>query len=47
LEAFIWREVVIENEENLCGLFLILEQSEAISGKAKCDITAIREVSVG
>jgi hypothetical protein len=47
LEVFVWREVIIENEENLCSLFPILEWSKAIGGKAECNITVIREVSVG
>jgi hypothetical protein len=47
LEAFVWREVVIENKEDPCGRLPVLEQSKAIGGKAKCNIVAIREVSVG
>ena len=47
MEAFVWREVVIENEENPRGLFLVFEQREAVGGKAKCDIAVIREISMG
>jgi hypothetical protein len=46
LEVFVQREVVIENKEDPHGLFLVFEQSEAVSGKAKCNIAVIREVSV-
>ena len=41
LEALVWREIIIENEENPRGMLLLLEWSEAIGGKAKHDITMI------
>ena len=47
MEAFVWREVVIENKEDPRGLFLVFEWSEAVGGKAKCNIVVIGEVSVG
>ena len=40
-EAFLWREIVVENEEDPCGMFPLFKRSKAISGKAKCDITMI------
>ncbi len=40
-EAFLWREIVVENEEDPCSMFLLFKRSEAISGKAKCNITMI------
>jgi hypothetical protein len=45
-EAFVWREIVVENEEDPRGMFPLLKRSEAVGGKAECDITMIREVIV-
>ena len=47
LEVFIWREIIIEDKEDPCGLLPLFEGSKAISGKAECDVTMIREVMVG
>jgi len=47
LEVLVWREIVVENEKDPCGMLLLFEWSEAISGKAKCNITTIQEVIVG
>ena len=41
LEALLWREIVVENEENPHGMFLPFEWSEAICGKPECNITMI------
>jgi len=45
-EAFLWREIVVENEEDPHSMFPLFKRSEAISGKAKCDVTMIQEVIV-
>src|SRR5258708_12327149 len=45
-EAFLWREIVVENEEDPRGMFPLFKRSEAVGGKAECDITMIREVIV-
>src|SRR5258707_2112055 len=45
-EAFLWREIVVENEEDPCGMFPLFKRSEAIGSEAKCDIMMIREVIV-
>src|SRR5258708_23700688 len=45
-EVFLWREIVVENEEDPHGMFLLFKRSEAISGEAECDITMIQEVIV-
>ena len=45
-EAFIWREIVVENEEDPRGMLPLFKRSEAISSEAECDITMIREVVV-
>ena len=41
LEALVWREIIIENEEDLRSMLPLLEWSEAIGGEAKRDITMI------
>jgi hypothetical protein len=41
----LWREIVVENEEDPCGM-LPLFKSEVVSGEAECDITMIRGVIV-
>jgi hypothetical protein len=41
LEALVWREIVIENEEDLCSMLLLFEWSEAIGSEAKCNIMTI------
>ncbi len=41
LEVFLWREIVVENEEDPCGMFLLFKRSKAISGEAECDIMMI------
>ena len=41
LEVFLWREIVVENEEDPCGMFPLFKRSEAISGEAESDITMI------
>ncbi len=46
LEVFLWREIVVENEEDPCGMFLLFKRSEAVGGEAECDIMMIREVIV-
>src|SRR5258707_15577290 len=45
-EAFLWREIVVENEEDPCSMFPLFKRSKAIGGKAECNITMIREVIV-
>jgi len=47
LEALVWREIVIENEEDPRGMLPLLEWSKAIGGEAKCDIMLVREVIMG
>jgi len=47
LEALIWREIVIEDEEDPHGLLLLFEGSEAIGGEAEHNVTMIQEVMVG
>ncbi len=46
LKAFLWREFVVENEEDPCDMFPLFKRSEAIGGEAECDIMMIREVIV-
>jgi hypothetical protein len=46
LEAFVWREIIVENEEDPCGMLPLFERSEAVGGEAESDITIIREVIV-
>jgi hypothetical protein len=46
LEAVVWREIVVENEEDPRGMLPLLKRSKAVSGEAECDITMIREVIV-
>src|SRR5258707_7181537 len=46
LEAFLWREIVVENEEDPCSMFLLFKRSKAIGGEAECNITMIQEVIV-
>jgi hypothetical protein len=41
LEALVWREIVIEYEKDPHGMLLLFEWSEAISSKAKCNVTII------
>jgi len=41
LEAFVWGEIVIENEEDPHGMLPLFEWSEAISGEAKCNVMMI------
>ena len=45
-EVFLWREIVVENEEDPCSMFPLFKRSEAIGGEAECDITMIQEVIV-
>jgi hypothetical protein len=45
-EAFVWRKIVVENEEDPRGMFPLFKRSEAVGGEAECDITMIREVIV-
>src|SRR5258708_33221213 len=45
-EAFLWGEIVVENDENPRGMFPLFKRSEAVGGKAECDITMIWEVIV-
>src|SRR5712691_9537218 len=47
LEALVRREIVVENEEDPCGMLPLFEWNEAVSGEAECNITMIREVIVG
>ena len=47
LEALVWREIVIEDEEDPRGMLPLFEWSEAVRSEAKCNITTIREVIVG
>jgi len=47
LEALVWREIVIENEEDPRGMLPLLEWSEAIGGEAERDIMLVREVIMG
>jgi hypothetical protein len=46
LEALVWREVVVENEEDPRGKLPLFKGSEAVGGEAECDITMIRKVIV-
>jgi hypothetical protein len=46
LESLVWREIVVENEEDPRGMLPLLKRSEAVSGEAECDITMIRKVIV-
>ena len=41
LEPLVWREIVIENEEDPRSMLSIFKWSEAIRGKAKCNIMMI------
>jgi hypothetical protein len=45
-EARIWREIVVENEEDPGGMLPLFKRSEAVGGEAECDITMVREVIV-
>ncbi len=45
-EAFLWREIVVKNKEDPCGMFPLFKRSEAVGGEAECDITMIRKVIV-
>jgi hypothetical protein len=45
-KALIWREIVVEYEEDPRGMLPLLKRSEAVGGEAECDITMIREVIV-
>jgi len=47
LEALVWREIIIEKEEDPCSILLLLEWSETVGGEAKHDIMMIREVIMG
>ncbi len=47
LEALVQREIVVENEEDPCGMLPLFEWSKAVGGKAQCNITMIQEVIVG
>jgi len=47
LEAFIWREIIVEDEKDLCGMLLLFEGSEAVGGKSECNVMMIQEVMVG
>ena len=47
LEALVWREVAVEDEEDPCGMLPLFEWSKAIGGEAECNIMVIREVVVG
>lgn len=47
LEALVWREVIVEDEEDPRGMLPLFEWSEAIGGKAERNVTTIREVMVG
>jgi hypothetical protein len=42
----VWREIVVENEEDPRGVLPLFKGSKAVGGEAKCDITMIREVIV-
>jgi hypothetical protein len=45
-EALLWREIVVENEEDPRGKLPPFKRSESIRGEAECNITMIREVIV-
>ena len=47
LEAFIWREIIIEDKEDPHGMLPLFEGSEAVSDEAECNVTIIQEVMVG
>jgi len=47
LEAFIWREIIIEDKEDPRSMLPLFEGSKAVSGKAECDVMIIQEVMVG
>jgi len=47
LEALVWREIVIENEEDPHSMLPLFEWSEAVGSEAKCNIMMVREVIVG
>jgi hypothetical protein len=42
----LWREIIVENEEDLRSMLPLFKRSEAVGGEAECDITMIREVIV-
>jgi hypothetical protein len=44
--VLLWREIIVENEEDPHGMLPLFKRSEAIGGEAECDITMIREVIV-
>jgi hypothetical protein len=41
LEVLLWREIVVENEKDPCGMLLLFKRSEAISGETGCNIMMI------
>jgi hypothetical protein len=41
LEALVWREVIVKDEEDLCSMLLLFEWSEAISGEAEHNVMMI------
>ena len=47
LEVLVRREIIIEKEEDPCGMLPLLEWSKTVGGKAERDITMIREVIMG
>lgn len=46
LEALIWREIVVKNEEDPRGKLPFFKRSEDVGGEAEGDITMIREIIV-
>ena len=40
-KVFVWREVVVENEEDPHSMLPLFKQSKAVGGEAKCNITMI------
>ena len=47
LEALVWREIIIEHEENPRRVLPLFEWSEAVGSEAECNVTMILEVMVG
>src|SRR5260370_23866632 len=43
-EVFLWREIVVENEEDPRSMFPLFKSSEAVGGESECDIKLIQDV---
>jgi hypothetical protein len=40
-EAFIWREIVVEDEEDPRGMLPLFKRSKPVGGKAECNVMMI------